>query len=103
MISLSFIAATFFHGASAVGLLVFLLILTLENIKKTFKLLLNKKANLKTLMIMILSLTIILSYMSNKFDIPYIEGFKQATSTENLKFIINTKVRVKHLILNGLK
>lgn len=93
LISMSFLAATFFHGASAVGLLVFLVILTLESLKKTFKLLLNKKANLKTLMIMILSLTIIFNYVSNKFDIPYLEGFKNATSTENIKFIINTKVR----------
>lgn len=93
LISMSFTAATFFHGASAVGLFVFLLIVTLENIKKTFKLILNKKVNLKSLIIMILSLIIIVSYVFNKWDIPYIQSFQEATSAENLKFIINTKVK----------
>ncbi len=89
----SFIAATFFHGASAIGLLVFAALITLENIKNTFKLILDKKINIKSILVLILSSVVILAYVLNKFDIPYIENFGSATDPEKLKFIINTKVK----------
>jgi len=88
-----FIGATFFHGASIIGLIVFLLIITFESLKKSFKLILSKKINFKSLIVIILSLIILASYTSNKIAIPYLDNFESATNPDNLKIIINSKVR----------
>ena len=93
IITLSFIAATFFHGASAIGLLVFLLIISLENLKKILKLILNQKINLKILVVTICSSVVILAYVFNKFDIPYMDNFKTASDPDHLKFVINDKIK----------
>lgn len=88
-----FIGATFFHGASIIGLIIFILIITLDSFKKSFKLILLKKINLQSLIAIILSLIILGSYVSNKIDIPYLDNFKNATDPDNLKIVINSKVR----------
>jgi len=88
-----FIGATFFHGASIIGLFIFILIITLDNFKKSFKLILSLKINLKSLIAIILSLIILESYVSNKIEIPYLDNFKQVSDLDNLKIVINSKVR----------
>lgn len=88
-----FIVATFFHGASIIGLIVFLLIITFESLKKSFKLILSKKINFKSLMAIIFSLIILASYTSNKISIPYLDNFETATNPDHLKMVINSKVR----------
>ncbi len=93
LVILGFIGATFFHGASIIGLIVFLLIITFESLKKTFKLILSKKINFKSFMVIILSLIILVPFTSSKIAIPYLDSFETATNPDNLKLIINTKVR----------
>ena len=93
LVILGFIGATFFHGASIIGLIVFLLIITFESLKKSFKLILSKKINFKSLMVIILSLIILVQFTSSKIAIPYLDSFETATNPDNLKLIINTKVR----------
>lgn len=88
-----FIGATFFHGASVVGLIIFILIILLDNLKRSLKLILSLKINLKSLMIIMVSLIILMSYTSNKIDFPYLNNFENATNPDKLKDIINRKVR----------
>ena len=88
-----FIGATFFHGASVLGLIIFILIILLDNLKRSLKLILSSKINPKSLMIIMVSFIILVPYISNKIDFPYLDNFENATNPDNLKIIINTKVR----------
>ena len=36
---------------------------------------------------------VILAYVFNKFDIPYMDNFKTASDPDHLKFVINTKIK----------
>ncbi len=89
-----FIAATFFHGASIIGLFIFLLIITLDSIVSTFKSLLNYRINPKILKIIIFSSIILGLYMTNKISIPYLQTFdKSINPTFLTETIINLKVK----------
>ena len=89
-----FIGATFFHGPLILGLFIFLLIITLDNLKKTFKLIMNGRINLKILTLIILSSFILGLYLTNKIDIPYIQTFDRSIDPIFLKnTVINLKVK----------
>ena len=88
-----FIGATFFHGPAIIGLFVFLFIITLDNLKKTFKLLVINRINLKILIFIIFSSTILGFYFTNKISIPYIQTFNQSINPSFLKETINLKVK----------
>jgi len=81
-----FMAATFFHGASVVGLVIFLLLLLFDSIKKLIKLLKAKIISFQLLVIIILSSIIINLYLTNKISIPYLKNFKTTSDLENIKF-----------------
>ena len=88
-----FIGATFFHGPAIIGLFVFLFIITLDNLKKTFRLLLINRINLKILIFIIFSSAILGSYLTNKISLPYIQTFNTSISPSFLKETINLKVK----------
>ena len=89
-----FIGATFFHGASIIGLFVFLFFITLDSFKKTFKLLSKRLINFQILIIIIFSLTILGLYFTNKISLPYIQNFSKSIDPSYLKSeVINLKVK----------
>ena len=91
---IGFIGATFFHGSLIIGLFVFLFFITLDSFKKTFKLLLMKRINLKILIIIIFSLTILGLYFTNKISLPYLQTFNKTINPAFLKHeVINLKVK----------
>ena len=92
-IFIGFIGATFFHGASIVGLFVFLFIITLNSFKKTFKLLLKLRINLRILAIIIFSSSLLGLFFTNKISLPYIQTFGVSSSPIFLKETINLKVK----------
>jgi 4-amino-4-deoxy-L-arabinose transferase-like glycosyltransferase len=81
-----FMAATFFHGASVVGLVIFLLLVLYDSIKKSFKLLKARIISFQLLVIIILFSIIINRYLTNKISIPYLKNFKTTSDIENIKF-----------------
>jgi len=94
VVIIGFIGATFFHGSLIIGLFVFLFFITLDSFKKTFKLLLMKRINLKILIIIIFSLTILGLYFTNKISLPYLQTFNKTINPAFLKHeVINLKVK----------
>ena len=94
VVIIGFIGATFFHGSSIIGLLVFLFLISLDSFKKTFKLLLMKRINLKILIIVIFSITIFGLYFTNKISLPYLQTFNKSINPSYLKNeVINLKVK----------
>jgi len=94
VVIIGFIGATFFHGSLIIGLFVFLFFITLDSFKKTFKLLLMKRINLKILIIIIFSLTILGLYFTNKISLPYLQTFNKSINLSYLKNeVINLKVK----------
>lgn len=89
----SFIGATFFHGASIIGLFVFAAFVTLDSIKKTFKLLKAKIINIKLLMIIIISSVVFVLYVSNKIHIPYLKTFNKTINTQHLRLLMNLNTK----------
>lgn len=87
-----FIGATFFHGASIVGLFVFLFIITFDNLKEALKLIMNRRVNLKILTIIFFSSFILVLYVSNKINIPYLQTFNKSI---NPSFLIDTVINLK--------
>ena len=93
LVFIGFIGATFFHGASIIGLLIFLFIITLESFKKTFRLLINSRINLKILMIIIFSSFVLGLYLTNKIKLPYLQTFSHSINPSFLTETINLKVK----------
>ena len=93
IVFVGFIAASFFHGASIVGLFVFLFIITLYNFKETFRLLRIKRINLKILIIIFFSSLILGLYLTNKISLPYLQTFSKGINPSFLKETINLKVK----------
>ncbi len=88
-----FIGATFFHGASIIGLAIFLFIISLDSIKSTLKLIINGKVNLKNLIIIFISLSLVGMFALNKIKIPYIKNIEHSTNINIIKDTINFKVK----------
>ena len=94
IVIIGFVCATFFHGSSIIGLLVFLFLITLDSFKNTFKLLLIKRINLKILIIIIFSTLIMGLYFMNKINLPYLQTFEKSINPSFLKNeVINLKVK----------
>lgn len=94
LVVIGFVSATFFHGSSIIGLFVFLFLLTLESFKKTFKLLLKKRIDLKILIIIIFSGLIFGLYFMNKIKLPYLQTFEKSINPTFLKNeVINLKIK----------
>ncbi len=88
-----FIGATFFHGASIIGLAIFLFVISLESIKSSFKLIMNGKVNLRNLIIIFISLSLVGMFSLNKIKIPYIKNIDHSTNINIIKDTINFKVK----------
>tara|TARA_B100000787_G_scaffold67847_1_gene49807 strand:+ start:5336 stop:6559 length:1224 start_codon:yes stop_codon:yes gene_type:complete len=88
-----FIGATFFHGASIIGLFVFSFIYVLDTFKVSFTLIKNKILSFKFVLIVILSSVFLVSYVSNKIYIPYLGTFEQTISTQKIKILINSNTK----------
>ena len=93
LIFIGFIGATFFHGASIIGLFVFLFIVALDSFKKAFKSLINLRINLKILITIILFSYILGLYFANKISLPYLQTFSISSNPSFLKETINLKVK----------
>ena len=91
IVILGFVGATFFHGASIVGLIVFLFIIVFENLKSTFKLLKKGKLNLKSLIFITFSFFMIGMFTYNKVEVPYIGNLEYISNPEHLKETVNVR------------
>jgi len=87
-----FIGASVFHGASAIGLIIFLIIVISISLKNTLKLLLSGRINPKTLIIIIIFSSILSLYFTNKVSIPYLETFNNI-DLNFLKEVTNLKIK----------
>jgi len=79
-----FVAATFFHGASMVGAITFIGILTLVSINDFIKSLKNFRINLINLALLLLLSYLFMLYFSNEIFVPYVRDFQFMTDPENL-------------------
>ena len=70
-----FTGAVFFHGAMAVGAMTFALVIGLVSLNRLFKSLLKYKLNTKILIIFLSFLSLLILYISNKINIPYLNNF----------------------------
>lgn len=82
---LGFISATFYHGALILGGIIFLIIVTITNIKKMFISLIKIRLNFQAFIITILALSLLQFFFLNKIYIPKIGYFKDL----NLGFIVS--------------
>ena len=93
LIFIGFMGATFFHGASIIGLFIFIFITTLDSFKKAFKSLLILRINLKILITLIIFSSVLGLYFTNKISLPYLQTFSVSSSPSFLKDTINLKVK----------
>ena len=93
LIFIGFVGATFFHGASIIGLFVFIGVAILDSFKKTFKSLLTLHINLQILITIFLFSFILGFYFTNKISLPYIQTFSISSNPSFLKETINLKVK----------
>lgn len=71
-----FVSASLFHGALIIGGIIFLIIVILEELKKTIKSTLNLRLNVNAFLIIIASIFILQIFFLNKIYIPKIGYFK---------------------------
>jgi len=76
-----FTLAAFFHGASFIGVLIFLLIISLDNIKIFLKSLKKFKINLFNVLLLVIILIFIFFFINNKISLPYLNNFEFLTNT----------------------
>lgn len=80
-----FTSATFFHGAMIVGGIIFATIVAIKNCIRFFKSLKNLYVDYKSLILIILYVSFIGLYLTNKIRVPYLGTFKQSTDIINLQ------------------
>ena len=90
---IGFVGATFFHGALFVGILIFIAIVTISNLKKLFKKYSNFRISLKNLIFLIFIFVSSGYYLSNKIQIPYLGTFDKATDLNYLIRKTNVSTR----------
>ncbi len=88
-----FIGATFFHGASIIGLFVFAAFVTFDSLKKSFRLIKKRKINLRLVIIVITSSVVLLLYVSSKIHIPYLKTFDKTINTQHMRLLINLNTK----------
>ena len=77
---LGFAGASFFHGASAVGGIMFMIIIGLISLKKFYKSLANYRINIISFLFIAIITITVTAYLSNKIDIPYLGDYEDITS-----------------------
>ncbi len=82
--TISFIGATFFHGAMIVGLIVFISIVAFSSLRRCIKLLKNYRINLSFINFLILFTVASVTFLSNKISVPYLGTFEQGSNIEIL-------------------
>jgi hypothetical protein len=90
---IGFVGATFFHGALFVGILIFIAIVTISNLKKLFKKYSNFRISLKNIIFLIFIFVSSGYYLSNKIQIPYLGTFDKATDLNYLIRKTNVSTR----------
>lgn len=84
-----FIGATFFHGASIIGLFVFAAVVTLDSIKKSFELIKTRTINIKLLFVVFISSVVLMQYVSGKIHVPYLKTFDKTINTQHMRLLMN--------------
>ena len=79
-----FIAATFFHGAMIIGLIIFGLIFCLISFIRLLKLLFYFKINLKIFTFFLIFFTFFGFYLTSKIHVPYLGTFQKASNLNYL-------------------
>ena len=77
-----FVGGIFFHGAIAVGAVVFLAFVSLVTFKKIFTSLINFKINFANLAIFFIFLSIVQLFLTNKFSVSYLGNFNSLLNFE---------------------
>ena len=93
LIIFGFIAATFFHGASILGLFVFLFVISLTSINSILKQVKVGKLGLENLVFVMISIIVLGLFFTNNIKIPYIKSMDHLTNKIVIKDTINLKVR----------
>jgi len=88
----SFVAAGFFHGPLFLGGIIFSIIVFISVFKESIKSLSTFHINLKNLAVITLIFLVLLVYLSNKINLPYIGSFE--TSIDVSVWIQNIKYRM---------
>ena len=88
-----FLGAGLFHGALLIGVIIFFIIIILTSIKRFFRSILNNRINLKSLIIILVSLFFLANYFSNKVYIPYLGHFKTAITLDKISSTINVRMK----------
>ena len=91
--SIGFIAATFFHGAMIVGGIVFIIIVGLTNLRKSFGTFKKFRFNSKHLWISGLVLIISIAYFSNQIGFSKVGKFEDSFNASRLFDIMNSSAR----------
>ena len=80
--TIGFIAATFFHGAMIIGLIIFGFIFCLISFIRLSKLLYSFKINLKIFTFFLIFLTFLGFYLTNKIYVPYLGTFQKGSNLD---------------------
>ena len=92
---IGFTVAGFFHGASFIGVIVFLLIVGLDNIKIFLKSFKKLKINFSNITICILFFSFFILFTDNKISVPYLNNFEFLTNTQTILDKTNISVSGK--------
>ena len=88
-----FVGGIFFHGAIAVGAIVFLIFVSVVTFKKILTSLINLKMNLTKLAIFLIFLGIAQLYITNKITLSYLGNFKGLSNMD--KYLSSTEVATR--------
>jgi len=88
-----FIGGIFFHGSIFVGAIAFVLIVGLRNLKKIYVSPLRYRFNYKIFTVLLLFTFLLVSYLTNKINVPYLGNFEKSSNVIKLlhKTTINTR------------
>ena len=93
LIIFGFIAATFFHGASILGLFVFLLVICLISINLILKQIKVGKLGLENLVFVMIPIIVLGFFFTNNMKIPYFKSMNHITNKTVITDTINLKVK----------
>ena len=88
-----FVGGIFFHGAIAVGAIVFLIFVSVVTFKKILTSLINLKMNFTKLAIFLIFLGIAQLYMTNKINLSYLGNFKSLSNMD--KYLYSTEIATR--------
>jgi len=88
---MSFILATFFHGAFIIGLFIFLIIVSIFTLIDLIKLIKKNKIKISLLFFLAFSILSITIYTTNKISFDYIGDFKNVSDLDQLSKITKNR------------